>query len=105
VLTGTFTLPAITDVDWFVLPTKATDVGKTVHVVTAAGESNTDTVVEVFGESCAAQTSMGGPSPDSGVHENWMSTPITQAGSIYVKVSYSPDGYRGSKYTVTVTYE
>lgn len=106
VFTGTYTLSSKTDVDWFVLPVKAADVGKQVHVVTSAGQSNTDTQVEVFSGTCAGLTTMGGPSTNSTVHENWMSTPIGQAGSVYVKVSYSaPAVYSGSKYRTTVTFE
>ncbi len=106
VFTGTYTLSAKTDVDWFVLPVAANQVGKQVHVVTSAGQTNTDTQVEVFGGTCAGLTTMGGPSPDTGVHEDWKSTPLTQSGSVYVKVSHSvPRAYAGSKYRVTVTFE
>lgn len=106
VFTGTYTLTSKTDQDWFVLPVTAADVGKKVHVVTSPGQSNTDTVVEVFEGTCAALTSMGGPSTDAQYYDNWFSTPITQTGNVYVKVSYSvPRPYAGSKYRTTVTFE
>lgn len=106
VQSGTFTLTSKTDVDWFVLPVNAADVGKKVHVVTSAGSSNTDTVVEVFAGTCAGLTSLGGPSSNMTVHEDWLSSPMTQSGSVYVKVTYStPAVYAGNKYKVTVTYE
>lgn len=104
VLTGTYTLPSLTDVDWFVLSVGPNDVGKRVHVVTSPGQSNADTVVEVFDGSCAALNSLGGPSTDVNYHENWFSTPLTQSGSVYVKVRYSSI-YAGSKYRVSVTVE
>lgn len=105
VFTGTYTLSSAADVDWFVLPVDANDVGKVVHVVTSAGQNNTDTVVEVFGGTCAGLTSLGGPSDDFGYHEDWLSTPITQSGSVYVKVTYSNASYLGSKYRTAVTFE
>lgn len=106
VQTGTYTLPSKTDVDWFVLPVKASDVGKLVHVVTSAGQTNTNTQVEVFGGTCAGLTSLGGPSTNATVHEDWKSTAITQSGSVYVKVTYSQAAtYAGSQYRTTVTFE
>jgi hypothetical protein len=102
---GILTLPSKPDVDWFVFPATAADVGKVVHAVTEGGDNNTDTVVEVFGGTCAALTSLGGPSPDNNLHEDWLSTPITQPGNVYVKVSYSTDAYNGSKYKLAVTYQ
>lgn len=105
-LTGTSTLPNKLDVDWFVLPVSANDVGKSVRAATSAGSSNTDTVVEVFEGSCGSLNSLGGPSSNTTVHENWLSTPITQAGSAFVKVSYSQAAvYAGDKYRLTVTFE
>lgn len=98
-------LSSATDVDWFVFPVLAADVGKVVHVETLPGNDDTDTVVEVYGGTCAALTSLGGPSDDIYAHEDWLSTPITQAGKVYVKVSYSSAGYVGAGYRLIVSYE
>lgn len=98
-------LPLQTDVDWFAYQAAAGDVGKVVHVVTAPGDADTNTLVEVFEGTCAALNSLGGPSADSGIHEDFRSTPITKAGMIFVKVANSPVGHNGSAYTLTVTYE
>ncbi|MCK6440310.1 MAG: M60 family metallopeptidase, partial [Planctomycetes bacterium] len=87
VLTGTYILSSKTDADWFVLAVGAGDVGKVVHAVTSTGQSNTDTVVEVFDGTCAGLNSLGGPSTNSTYHENWQSAPMTQSGSVYVKVT------------------
>ncbi len=101
---GPLTLPSLTDVDWFVFQASATDVGKMVHAITAPGDFDTDTGLEVFDGTCAALNSLGGPSDDAGYQEDWTSTPITQAGNIYVKVSYSTFGYAGSNYDLYVMY-
>lgn len=102
---GPMSLSSITDEDWLVYPVSAADIGKSVHVVTAPGDSNTDTVVEVFEGTCAAPVSLGGPSSDFFYHEDWTSSPLTQAGLVYVKVSYSSAGYADAGYVVTVSFE
>lgn len=99
---GPLTLPSQTDEDWFVFPISAADVGKSVHVVTAPGDSNTDTLVEVFEGACGSPVSLGGPSTDLFYHEDWLSSPVTQPGVVYVKVSYSPASYVDDAYTLTV---
>lgn len=102
---GPLSLPNQTDVDWFAFPAAAADIGKVVHVETNPGADDTDTVVEVFDGTCAALNSLGGTSDDVYYHEDWRSTPITKAGMVYVRVSYSMNGYTSSAYTLTVTYE
>jgi hypothetical protein len=102
---GPLNLPDQSDVDWFVFPASAADVGKSVRVVTAPGESNTDTVVEAFDGTCAALNTLGGASTDLFYHEDWQSAPITQAGLVYVKVSYSQTAYYASAYTLNVWYQ
>lgn len=102
---GPLALSSITDVDWFVFPAGANDVGKVVHVVTAPGDSDTDTLVEVFGGACPNPTSLGGPSFDILYHEDWKSAPIEAEGPVFVKVSYSTNGYAEADYQLTVTFE
>lgn len=102
---GPLYLSSATDEDWFVYPVSAADVGKSVRVITSPGEDNTDTVVEVFDGNCASLTSLGGPSTDILVHENWLSSPLTQAGVVYVKVSYSPVPYSTAGYQLMVDFE
>ncbi|WAS96817.1 hypothetical protein [Nannocystis punicea] len=91
------------DVDWFVFKAMDADVGKSVHVITQPGEADTDTVVEVFAADCT--TSLGGPSPDYSFHEDFLSTPITAAGDVYVKVSHSADPFNSGKYELVLKLE
>lgn len=95
------------DVDWFRFEANASDVGKVVHVVTTStGTPPCDTVVEVFsGATCAAATSLGGPSDDANYSENWMSDPIPAAGPFWVQVTYSTFGFSSAPYTLFVTLE
>jgi hypothetical protein len=94
-------LPTTSDVDWYSFTAAPGDVGKTVHVVTHAPDPKTDTLVEVFASD--GTTSLGGPSDDQGYHEDWTSTAIPAAGTIFVKVSYSTFGYTQSNYVVDVS--
>ncbi len=100
-------LPNLTDVDWFQFTASAADVGKVVHVITQSpGSPPCDTVVEVFeGATCATSASLGGESDDANYSENWVSTPITAAGPLWVKVSYSTYGFSTPNYTLVVTLE
>lgn len=102
---GPLELSSQADVDWHIFPASAADVGKSVHVVTSPGDSNTDTVVEVFDGTCAALNPLGGASTDIFYHEDHLSAPITQPGFVYVKISNSPVAYVDSAYMLTVTYE
>jgi len=96
-------MPDDLDEDWFVITATDADVGLSVHVVTAPGDDDTDTVVEVFADDCV--TSLGGPSDDAFYHEDWFSDVIPAAGDYYVRVSYSSFGFASSNYEVTVTIE
>jgi hypothetical protein len=80
-------LSAVTDEDWFEVTVAAGDVGKALHVVTMDDVGGTDTVVEVFRANGA--TSVGGPSDDLGIHEDWTTPALTNAGTYYVKISAS----------------
>ena len=80
------------------------DIGKSVHAITTPGDSDTDTVVEVFSGPCPGVT-LGGPSSDILYHEDWISAPIEAAGTVYVKVSYSNNGYAEANYQLSVDYE
>lgn len=102
---GPLTLASDADVDWFFFDAPANAIGKKVRVVTAPGDAQTDTVVEVFQGECIVQTTLGGPSDDINFHENWLSASIAAAGRIYVKVSYSNSGYLDDQYKLTVTFE
>ena len=73
------------DVDVFSFTAAAGDVGKSVRVITAPGDSLTDTVVEVLQSN--GVTSLGGPSSDGGYHEDFTSAAIPSAGTYFVKVT------------------
>lgn len=99
-------LSAVADQDWFKVTVGASEVGKSFHVVTSPGDPYTDPVVDV---QTAAGVSMGGPSDDSGLHEDFKSTPITAAGDYFIKVfnstyvtTYSASS---SHYTLAITVE
>jgi hypothetical protein len=98
-------LPDVNDVDWFSFTATASDVGKVVHVVTSgSGSPPCDTVVEVFtGPSCAALTTLGGPSDDQNYNENWLSDPLPAAGTFWVMVSYTTFGFSSAPYTLSVS--
>lgn len=81
------TIPSAADQDWFTFTAVAGDVGKKVRVRTLPGDAQTDTRVEVL----AGATSLGGPSGDSGYHENWLSGAIPAAGPISTKIYASPE--------------
>jgi hypothetical protein len=102
---GPWSLASGADEHWFVFDAPASAVGKKVRVVTSAGEPATNTVVEVRAGECGVQKSLGGPSNDLNVHENWLSTAITAAGKIFVRVTYSNQGYVDDQYLLTVTLE
>jgi hypothetical protein len=99
-------LSALTDQDWFKITVTAADVGKHVHVVTSPGDQTTDTIVDV---QTAAGMSLGGPSSDSGLHEDFTSTPILAAGDYFVQVANSPDRFSydvtRSRYVAAITLE
>lgn len=82
-------LSSVTDEDWYAVTIAAGDAGKALHVKTLPGQSQTDTVIEVFDTD--GSTSLGGPSDDQGYHEDWISDALPAAGTYYVKVSASVD--------------
>ena len=88
-------LSDIEDQDWFAITATNDDIGKSIHVVTMAGDPRTDTILEFF--AADGTTSLGGPAPDRTYHEDWTSTAITEAGVYYIKISASPDYDEGSK--------
>ncbi|MDC0749062.1 hypothetical protein [Polyangium mundeleinium] len=90
------------DQDWLVIDAVEADVGKVIHVVTSAGEAQTDTVVEVVGSDCT--TSLG-VSEDSNYHEDFTSDPIPAPGKYYIKVTNSTYGYSGALYNLEITLE
>lgn len=79
-------LSTLGDEDWFKLTLSTADVGKRLRVVTAGGDRLTDTQVDVQSSSGA---SLGGPSDDRVLHEDFTSAPIPAAGDYFVKVYYS----------------
>jgi hypothetical protein len=87
-------LTSATDIDYVKYTALAADVGKSFHVQTIAGDPKTDTIVDVFATDTT--TSLGGPSADTGYHEDFVSSPITAAGVYYVKFAASPQGYSTS---------
>lgn len=101
---GPLFLPDDLDEDWFTFMAAAGDVGKAVHVVTSPGDPNTDTLVEVFEGDCMNLVSLG-LSSDASYHEDLVTAPITAAGPIYVKVSYSSFGFAGDEYKLNVVIE
>lgn len=84
-------LTAVTDEDWFEITIAAGDVGKALHIVTMDDIGGTDTVVEVFGTD--GTTTVGGPSDDLDVHEDWTTPALAAPGTYYVKISASVDYY------------
>ncbi len=108
------TLPAIvtngslssdTDADWYSVTATAGDVGKKLRVLTAAGDAQADTVVEVFGSD---GTTAIGEATDDNYHENFVSPAIAAAGTYYVKISFSKQSKwasNASKYQLAVRFE
>lgn len=90
------TLASATDQHWVKYTAVAADVGKKFHVVTYDNDKMTDTLVDV---QTATGTSLGGPSSDTGYHEDFKSSPITAAGDHYIIVSASPQGYNAAHKT------
>lgn len=92
------TLPALvenaqlatkTDIDWFKFTSGTADSGKKVRVRTLAGDPQTDTIVDVL--NAAGTTSLGGPSGDTGYHENFLSSAIANSTAYTVQIAGSPE--------------
>lgn len=78
-----------TDEDWFKFTSGANDAGKKVRVRTLPGDDFTDTLVDVT--NAAGNTSLGGPSSDSGYHENFLSAVIAATTTYGIHISASPE--------------
>lgn len=90
------TLPADTDVDFFKVTVDASAVGKKFRVITSGPSATVaDNIVDVLASD--GTTSLGGPSPDSTITENFLSSAISAAGDYYIKV-YSDPGYWSALY-------
>lgn len=88
------------DEDWFAVTVAAADVGKSLHVVTSAGDPSTDTMVDVFASD--GKTSLGGPIDDD-IHEDFLSAPIDAPGTYYVQVTTSFFGSKGQLYNLSIS--
>lgn len=98
-------LSSETDEDWYSVTAAAGDVGKKLRVITAAGDAQTDTVIEMFGSD--GTTAIGKPADDS-YHESFLSPAIAAPGVYYVKVTYSSQSKwsaGASKYQLAVRFE
>lgn len=99
-------LSAVADQDWFKVTVGAAEVGKIFHLTTSPGDAYCDPVVDV---QTAMGLSLGGPSDDSGYHEDFKSTPIPAAGDYFVKVSnstyVSTFNASSSHYTLAIVVE
>lgn len=92
-----------TEVDWYKITAVAGDVGKKIRVITAAGDEQTDTVVEIFGPGGAISDAT-----DDNYHENVVSEAIDAAGTYAVKISYSTQSTWSatkSKYQLAIRLE
>lgn len=90
-----------TDEDWFEVTVDAAAVGNSLRVVTSPGNTDTDTVIEVFQDDCV--TSLGGPSDDDFYLDSLTSAPIPAAGTYYIKVSYSVAPFGGTAYNLSAS--
>lgn len=88
VLIDNASLTSDTDEDWFKLTVPA---GKKIHVVTAAGDPLTDTLVDIYGPNNG--TTSFAESSDNNYHEDLLSPAVTVAGTYYVKISASTSGF------------
>jgi Quinohemoprotein amine dehydrogenase, alpha subunit domain III len=91
------------DEDWFAVTVATADVGKSLRVVTSAGDPVTDTAVDVFKSD--GTTSLGGPSADKDYHENFLSAALPAAGTYYVQVTSSFFGSKGQLYNLSISVE
>jgi len=94
-LTGA-TINGVTDVDYIKFTPPAGSTTKKVHVVTGGSDSLTDTFVEIWKDNDTLPANSLGDSPDSGYHEDFVSSPIGAAATIYVKIYGSPDFFNPS---------
>lgn len=100
------TLSSEADVDWVKYEAKAADVGKKFRMTTTAGDAYCDTVVAAYGSD--GTTLLGTESSDSNYHENHLSAAIPAAGTYYIRVSASHQGYfdvSDNRYNLMITLE
>lgn len=90
-------LPAVTDKDFLKFTATAAMVGKKVHVITLPGDPRTDTLVDVM-TGTNGNTSLG-ESDDLNYHEDFVSSPITAAGTVWVEISASQGGFYSTSQT------
>ena len=76
-------LGSLTDQDWYKVTVTAAEVGKKFHVITRPGDVLADPVVDV---QSSTGVSLGGPSSDTGYHEDFLSSGIPAAGDYLIKV-------------------
>lgn len=81
------TISSASDDDWIRFTVPAGSAGKKVHVVTAGGDPQTDTYVEIYADS---EATLIGESEDSTFHEDVVSDPIGSATVIFVHIYGSP---------------
>lgn len=98
------TLSSATDVDWYSVTVSAANASKKLRVITAGGDANTDTVVEVFKDD---GTTVVVKKTDDNYHENVLSGALTE-GTYLVKVSASTESQWASsksKYQLALRFE
>lgn len=94
-----------TDVDWYSIPVAGNNVGKKLRVITAGGDANTDTVIELFK---ADGTTAIGEATDDNYHETFVSPALTEAANVLVKISYSKQSKwsnQAARYKMAVRFE
>lgn len=92
------------DEDWYKFTVPAGSSTKRVHVITAPGDAETDTLVEIY---AANGTTLLGEGDDAGYHEDVVSEPLGSNNTFFVKVSPSSywDAMYGDKYIVAIWLE
>lgn len=78
-----------TDEDWFKFTSGANDAGKKVRIRTLPGDDFTDTRVDL--QLATNNSTVGGPSSDSGYHENFLSAVIAATTGYQVRIYASPE--------------
>ena len=79
------------DEDWLKFTSGAMDAGRKLRVRTLAGDDFTDTRVDAFEGTSANPPSIGGPSGDSGYHENFLfPTALKNSTAYSVRIFASP---------------
>lgn len=79
-------ISALADEDWFAITATAGDVGKTLSLMTAPGDANTDTLLTVYRSDGTTEL---GTSDDADYHDKLDTDPLPAAETYYVKVTQS----------------